>query len=130
MILGRLTDFDGNPVPGRFRVSMRPQPGKLYSGQCVELVAKLMPLASASLPGGYQFDRKSFYLGLSGSGYSESRVLPVDCREPASWRERFSFKVAGWRQSIMEKSNGFCLLMRLRWLLPSSPANKPALIPA
>lgn len=103
MILGRLTDFDGNPVPGRFRVSMRPQPGKLYSGQCVELVAKLMPLASASLPGGYQFDRKSFYLGLSGSGYSESRVLPVDCREPASWRERFSFKVAGWRQSIMEK---------------------------
>lgn len=69
----------------------------------MELVAKLMPLASASLPGGYQFDRKSFYLGLSGSGYSESRVLPVDCREPASWRERFSFKVAGWRQSIMEK---------------------------
>ena len=101
MIIDDLRDFDGNPVPGRFRISMRSSAGELREGQCVELVAKLFPRAKASLPGGYQFDRKSFYQKLSGSGYAESRVFPVECRQPPGWRDKLAYKLAHLRSRII-----------------------------
>lgn len=91
--LDNLKNFDGLDVPGKFRVSLRPQPEILQSGQCVELIAKLMKRPQAALPQGYQFDRKSFYLGLSGSGYSESRVIRIPCPSAPSWSERVNFGI-------------------------------------
>ena len=105
LTLDNLHDFDGKAVPGRFRVSLREKNPELQSGQCVELVAKLFPLARAVLPGGYQFDRKSFYLGLSGSGYAVSRVLPIECRQPVSITDKISFETDALRQSVIRHIN-------------------------
>lgn len=106
LILDRLRDFEEKPLSGQFRVSLRPQTDILHSGQCVEMIAKLMPRAKASLPGGYQFDRKSFYLGLSGSGYAASRVLPVDCPEPPSLTDKITFAVDKLRRGIISHIKG------------------------
>lgn len=101
LLLDNIRDFEGKSVPGQFRVSLRPQTDILRSGQCVEMIAKLMPRAKASLPGGYQFDRKSFYLGLSGSGYAASRVLPIDCPESPTLTDKIIFEVDKLRRGII-----------------------------
>lgn len=121
LILDDLYDFEEKPVPGRFRVSLRPQRENLRSGQCVELIARLMPLAKASLPGGYQFDRKSFYLGLSGSGYSASRAIPVECRTPESLSRRIAYRIDEIRGSIIR---------HIREVLPPDQASVAAAIVA
>jgi len=106
MILGNLHGFDGKKIEGRFRISSRFRSEDLHSGQCVELIAKLMPRPKALLPGGYQFDRKSFYLGLSGSGYAESAVLPTDCSEAESWPVKIRFGIDAVRQAIVRHIQG------------------------
>ncbi len=102
LILDQLQDFERRPLAGEFRISLRPQAEKLQSGQCVELVAKLMPRPQAALPTGYQFDRKSFYLGISGSGYAESRVLPIICAAGSSWTDKISFVVSALRTKVID----------------------------
>ncbi len=101
MIIDNLKDFDGKSIPGSFRISARMLAEELREGQCVELVAKFFPRAKASLPEGYQFDRKSFYQKLSGSGYAESRVFPIDCSESSSFIENISHKIAHLRSRII-----------------------------
>lgn len=73
LTLDSLQDFERHKLKGRFRVTLRQKYGEYRAGQCVELIAKLMPRAQTQIPNGYQFDRKNFYNLLSGSGYAESR---------------------------------------------------------
>lgn len=101
LTIDKLYDFDGNFVPGTFRISLRGKNHNLSIGQCVEMVAKLLPNPKASLPGGYQFDRKSFFLGLSGSGYAESRVLPIPCPNEPTWQEKLNFWKEKQRTAII-----------------------------
>lgn len=101
MVLEEMHDYNGKEVKGTFRLSLRRQRGTLQTGQCVELIAEVMPLPKAVLPDAYQFDRKSFYQGLTGSGYSVSRVLPVDCPQESTIAQRLSFAIDDWRQKII-----------------------------
>lgn len=121
LTLIELYDFDGKPVPGRFRISLRPQPGRLNSGQCVEFIGVLMPRPTTVLPGGYQFDRKQFYQGLSGSGYAESRALTVDCPQPSGIWQRLSAFVDDSRQEIVR---------HIKKVLPPAEASVAAAIVA
>lgn len=98
LTLDNLQDFDRQKVQGRFRITLREKQGDYRPGQCVELIAQLWPRAQSQLPGGYQFDRKNFYAGLSGSGYAESRALPVECSKPSapaadSWRSKIVSRI-------------------------------------
>ncbi len=106
MILGDLRDFDGKKMEGKFRISSRFRSEDLRSGQCVELIAKLMPRPQAVLPGGYQFNRKSFYQGLSGSGYAESTVLPLDCPQAESWYDKIRFGIDSVRHAVIKHIKG------------------------
>lgn len=119
LTIDRLQDFDENPLPGTFRISLRGKNHRLSAGQCVEMIAKLMPNPPASLPGGYQFDRKSFFLGLSGSGYADSRVLPVECADPPTLGERFGF----WK----EKQRA-AIIAHIKSILPAEEASVTAAI--
>ncbi len=119
MILDDLHDFDGKKVGGKFRISSRFRTDNLRSGQCVELVAKLMPRPQAVLPEGYQFNRKSFYLGLSGSGYAESTVLPIECPQTTNWSDRFRFGIDALRQSVVN---------HIKKVLPADEASVAAAI--
>ena len=45
----------------------------------MELAAKVMPPYPTTMVGGYQFDRKTFFDKINGTGYSLSRVFVVPC---------------------------------------------------
>lgn len=101
LIIDNLRDFDENKIPGKFRISYRDKQNIFQSGDCVEMVVKLLPLAPASLPGGYQYDRKSFFLGLSGSGYADSRVLGITCLQTPTIREKIGFYIEKIRTDVI-----------------------------
>ena len=101
LTLDSLRDFDNKLIKGRFRITLRQKQGDYSTGQCVELVARLMPRAMAPMPGGYEFDRKNFYNRLSGSGYAESSALLTDC-PPQTKVSSVSVAASGWRQRIVK----------------------------
>ncbi len=101
LILTDLHDFNGKEIKGRFRISEQRHSENLSSGQCVELIARLLPRPQAVLPGGYQFDRKSFYLGLSGSGYAESAILPLECPQKEGFFSAVGFSIDHIRKAII-----------------------------
>lgn len=98
LTLDSLQDFERHELKGRFRVTLRQKKGEYQAGQCVELIAKLMPRAQTQIPNGYQFDRKNFYNLLSGSGYAESRALLTECPRADS---SFTAKINNWRQKVI-----------------------------
>lgn len=100
LTLEGLEDFDGRKINGAFRVTLRGNEDNFKPGQCVEMAAYLQPLAKAVLPGGYQFDRKNFYDGLSGSGYAISPAYRIDC-PPAP--EKSGTGLSSWRRKITSR---------------------------
>ena len=103
LTMDNLSGFEGEKIKGRFRITLRQKEGDYHAGQCVEMVATLLPRAKAQLPQGYQFDRKNFYNGLSGSGYAESRAFVVDCQQGLSLGDKLKIKIDNWRQKIISK---------------------------
>lgn len=101
LILEDMQNFEEQKVLGAYRLSLLPQPDVLHSGQCVELVAKVMPLPASVIPGGLQLDRNLFYKGLSGSGFSLSRVIPIECPSSPNLVDIFSYAVSGLRNAII-----------------------------
>lgn len=79
IVLGEMYDFEDNPVAGRYRLSMIHRDPGLEVGDCVEMVAAVSPPFPPSLADGYQFDRRLFFDGITGTGYIPSEVLPVKC---------------------------------------------------
>lgn len=100
LVISSPEDFDGRKINGTFRITLRGGDEEFKSGQCVEMAARLQPLAKAVLPGGYQFDRKNFYDGLSGSGYAISPVYRVDCPQP---QEEAKADLSSWRSKIAHR---------------------------
>ncbi len=98
--LQNLEDFDGNIYPGKYRIVQRSKKGEAKVGECVEMVGRIMPLARAVVPGGYQFDRKSYFTGLKGSGFAESRWFRIDCPEGGR-HKTFAAYIADIRQKIV-----------------------------
>ena len=96
-----LEDFDGNIHPGKYRLSMRSNEQKASIGQCVELIATIMPLAYEVAVGGYQIDRKSYFEGLKGNGYAESNFFITQCQEAKTGA--IARKIAEIRQHIVKR---------------------------
>ena len=100
LVFEKLEDFDGYELNGRFRITLRGRYEELKIGDCVEMVARIQPPSLPVIPGGYQFDRKLFYDGYSGSGYALSFVYQTDCAGKRPARENF---FDTWRQQINQK---------------------------
>ena len=100
ILLAEMYDFEDKPLPGRYRLSMIHKDPGLKVGDCVEMVAVVSPLFAPSLPDGYQFDRRLFFDGVTGTGYIPSEVLPVECPHPAP---RLADCAAALRQSIVRR---------------------------
>ena len=100
--LQNLQDFEGHVYAGKYRIVQRSKKGEAKVGECVEMIGRIMPLAKAVVPGGYQFDRKSYFAGLKGSGFAESRWFKIDC--PNGGRHKtFSAYIADIRQKIVDR---------------------------
>ena len=78
-ILQDLEDFSGKIYAGRYRVTQRSKKGEAKIGECVEMIGSISPLSQEVVVGGYQFDRKSYFEGLKGSGFAQSRWFTTDC---------------------------------------------------
>ena len=101
LVLNDISDFDDNSLPGKYKITILSKSEGLVPGQCVELVAKVMPPFPTVMIGGYQFDRKSFFDGLKATGYAVSRALPIDCpAETSSPLLDFSLAVKHLRDNI------------------------------
>lgn len=118
-VLGNMRDFDLKEIPGLYRFSTLPQKERLQDGMCVEMAAKIMPLPQPAISGGFQLDRNLFFKGLSGSGYSLGRVIPMSCDELPGAKSHWSQWVSSLRQKI---------LARIQSVLPPEEASVTAAI--
>ena len=96
-------DYDGNFYAGKYRITPRGDASNVKIGQCIEMIGTFMPPSSEALVGGYQFDRKSYFDGLKGNGYAESRFFPAECPQHSAhfWRSH----IAEIRQNIVARIN-------------------------
>lgn len=83
-VLEDVEDFDGNSLPGRYRLSLTSKSSPPENGSCVELIGTVSAPPHPNMVGGYQMDRKLFYEGINAGGYAASRALPLECSQKLS----------------------------------------------
>ena len=79
--LEKMQNFVGEEIKGSYKITLMPYAAEktFQVGECVELAAKVMPPYPTTMVGGYQFDRKTFFDKINGTGYSLSRVFVIPC---------------------------------------------------
>ena len=79
--------FPGEAAPARARLTIRGEPN-FKAGDFIALKARLLPPAHASIPGGYNFARDAYFLGLGAVGSTLGRVevMPPPDAAPLSLR--------------------------------------------
>ncbi len=102
-VLEDMSDFDDQKIPGRYRVSLTSKNNSLKNGDCIELVATVMPPMKANLPGGFEQDRRVYYEGINATGYAASRALPAECKTEAPLMAKAGEKISVLRQSIVKR---------------------------
>ena len=104
-IVLRLTSADNlttERLPKRVRLTTRRDPG-VEAGAYVALKARLLPPARAALPGGYDFARDAYFMGLGGVGNVLGRidVRPVDANP--SWTQGVSATIDQARNALVQR---------------------------
>ena len=98
LLLSDVADFDTSKK-GLYRITLPAKKSSLKDGVCVEMVATVMPPMPPIMPNTYQFNRKSFFEGISALGYANSNVFEIDCEQDLS----FSQKLAGLINQVRKK---------------------------
>lgn len=99
-VLTEMKNFDGDSVPGKFKLSMTNKKSPVKLGECVELVASITPLPKPVMAGAYQMDRKLFFEGINAIGYVASRAIPIECEESGSVLLKFKIFLSEIRSRI------------------------------
>lgn len=103
LTLDDISDFDDNKLPGPYKITLLVKKAPATEGQCVEMIAKIMPPFPTAMVGGYQFDRKTFFDGIKATGYSVSRAIPIDCVNSTPWTEKVNLKIEQIRDKIVHR---------------------------
>ncbi|MFM2100928.1 MAG: hypothetical protein RLZZ366_2467 [Pseudomonadota bacterium] len=87
----------GLPPMVRVTVSSDDVDRMIVSGEPVRLRARIVPPPIAAIPGGYDFSRNAWFLGIGGTGSSMGRVVHLATASPVetSKRERLSAHIRG-----------------------------------
>jgi competence protein ComEC len=88
--------------PKRVRVSLRGSDSPLVTGSAVQLRARLMPPATAVMPGGYDYSFRAFFDGVGASGFAFGAPERVDLG-PVPWDLRAMSAIDGLRHAIAER---------------------------
>ena len=89
--------------PKRVRVSLRGGSDSLpATGSAVRLRARLMPPATAVMPGGYDYSFRAFFDGVGASGFAFGDPEPADLGV-APWDLKAMSAVDGLRRAIAER---------------------------
>ena len=89
----KIDDLAPGRLPHRIRVRTLKENTTLQAGDAVTLRATLSPPSGPSQPGGYDFARQAWFLGLGGVGYTLSDPAPttIDASPPWDLRARDAF---------------------------------------
>lgn len=98
IILGNMENLRGDKIKGRYRITVLRKNQIVEEGQCVELVAEISKPMTANLPNGYQPDRKLFFDGINGSGYTLSGLFEIECQNQLGFWKR---KINLWRSKTV-----------------------------
>jgi competence protein ComEC len=92
----------GGATPARVRLTTRGEPN-FKAGDFIALKARLLPPAQASLPGGYDFARDAYFLGLGAVGSALGRIDVMPPPDPAPWSLRFYAGVDRARNALASR---------------------------
>ncbi len=87
LLIDDAADFN-NPKKGIYRITLSSKETNLNEGDCVEMIATLMPPMLPVLPNTYQFNRKHFYEGISAIGYANSTAYQISCLQNQSFFDK------------------------------------------
>ncbi len=90
-------------LPTRIRARTLTSDGSLKAGDAVRVRAMLSPPAAPSLPGGYDFSRQAWFLGLGGVGYTLSTPERTTIDAPMPWDLRARAAFNRLRQTIAQR---------------------------
>lgn len=102
ILLDEIKNFEGDNILGRFSITLRSKQDNLRVGQCVELVAQLMPPPSTQIISGYQIDRNTFFKRISGNGYSLTQLYETECKTNDNLSSKFQNYINNTRKSIVK----------------------------
>ena len=98
-----IAGLEANQLPTRVRARTLTADGSLKAGDAVRLRVMLSPPAAPSLPGGYDFSRQAWFLGLGGVGYTLSTPERVTIHAPMPWDLRARAAFNRIRQTIAQR---------------------------
>lgn len=105
VVLDNVVDFDNKYKFDDVKIALMSKTEPFVEGQCIELIANLMPLPKTSIVGGFQFDRKSFFEGIGINGYALSFASEVECSQAPSFIDKFDNLIAIIRNKIIANIN-------------------------
>ncbi len=81
LILDHMQDFDGNNIAGKYRITPLNSYEKINTGDCVEMAATVQPPLQPNLERGYQFNRKLYFDGIKATGFTDTSVYKITCKD-------------------------------------------------
>ncbi len=101
LLLDDAADFD-NPKKGMYRITLSSKKTNLIEGNCVEMIATLMPPMMPVMPNTYQFNRKYFYEGMSAIGYANSTAFQISCSKDPSFFDKLVQLTNKMRKNVVK----------------------------
>ncbi len=100
----RVASAEGLPgeAPTRVRLTMRGEPN-FKAGDFIALKARLLPPSQASLPGGYDFARDAYFMGLGAVGSTLGRIEIASPPAPAPFSLRAGAAVDRARNALASR---------------------------
>ena len=98
----RIRSISGGPALTRVRLTTR-RDDPIEAGDAVAVTARLVPPARAALPGGYDFARDAYFLGLDAVGSVLGRVAPTPTPVEIGWGERWTATVDRLRNALVAR---------------------------
>ncbi len=99
----RVAAIEGRPLsatPDRVRIRTLTADQSLQPGDAISLRAVLSPPAAPALPGGFDFARSAWFLGLGAVGYSRDKPSRVEAAAAMPWDLRWRSVIERVRQQI------------------------------
>ncbi|HEX4892734.1 MAG TPA: ComEC/Rec2 family competence protein [Hyphomicrobiaceae bacterium] len=102
----RIASMDGMAQehwPRRVRIRTVEAVTSAKPGDAVRTVASLVPPAGPALPGGFDFSRYAYFLGLGGTGYAREPLTPADLDRPRDRDLAWSSAIERVRKTIGDR---------------------------
>jgi len=102
----RLAGIADEQLPKRVRVVWRGEPPDLVPGDVIRVRVNVSAPPGPVLPGGYDFSRHMYFLGIGGSGFAYEPPQVVQASGQSAWLEKLREQIADRVQARVEGPAG------------------------